>query len=75
MTKNNPERKITAETRVEDIVEKYPRAVGWLVGKHVVCVVCGEPFWGSLGELMEKKMIEDPEGLIAELNEFLESHS
>jgi phosphoribosylamine-glycine ligase len=68
---NQPGMTITAESRVEEIVEQYPKAVGWLVGKGVVCMVCGEPFWGTLGELMEKKRIEDPEGVIIELNEFL----
>lgn len=71
-TDSQPGMAITADSRVEEIVEKYPKAVGWLVGKGVVCMVCGEPFWGTLGELMEKKRIENPEGLLVELNAFLD---
>ena len=59
---------ITSDTRVEEIVEKYPKAVGWLVNHGVVC---GEPFWGTLGELMEKKNIEHPDELLRQLNKFL----
>ncbi len=62
---------ITAESRVEEIVEKHPKAVGWLVHKGIICVVCGEPFWGTLGELMENKNIRNPEKLLRELDEFL----
>ena len=70
MTENT---KITAESRVEEIVEKHPKAVGWLVHKGIICVVCGEPFWGTLGDLMGRKNIKNPEKLLVELNEFLRS--
>ena len=58
---------INADTPVELLVEKYPKAVGWLSQRGIVCIKCGEPYWGSLGELMEKKNIENPNELIAEL--------
>jgi hypothetical protein len=61
--------KISKDTPIEEIVEKYPKAVGWLVQHGVICMACGEPYWGTLGELMEKKNIKDPEKLIKDLNE------
>lgn len=56
---------------VETIVQTYPKAVGWLVMHGIVCVACGEPYWGTIGELMEKKKISKPEVILDELNEFL----
>jgi len=58
-------------TPVERIVEVYPQAAGFLADHGVVCIVCGEPFWGALGELMANKGIADPDGLLAELRAFL----
>jgi len=69
--RDSPPDTITPDTPVEDIVEKHPRAVGWLVQRGVVCTACGEPLWGTLAELMAKKGIENPEGLLRELTEFL----
>jgi len=34
-------------------------------------VVCGEPFWGTLGELMEKKNIKGREKILKDLDVFL----
>ena len=63
--------KITPESKVEEIVERYPKAVGWLVKHGIICVVCGEPFWGTLGELMEKKNIKNQGKILKDLDEFL----
>ncbi|MCK4721298.1 DUF1858 domain-containing protein [bacterium] len=63
--------KITTDSNVEEFVEKHPKAVGWLVQHGIICVVCGEPFWGTLGDLMEKKNIKNPEKLLKNLNKFI----
>ncbi|MBN1284927.1 MAG: hypothetical protein JXB47_05995 [Anaerolineae bacterium] len=55
---------IDADISVEVLVERYPGAVGFLV--------CGEPFWGTLGELMAQKRIENPAQVVEELRAFLE---
>jgi len=62
---------ITLETHVDEIVERYPKAAGWLVQHGVICVACGEPFWGTLGELMERKAIRNPEKIVKDLNRSL----
>ncbi|HOD66202.1 MAG TPA: DUF1858 domain-containing protein [candidate division Zixibacteria bacterium] len=46
---------ITPETRVDEMVERYPDAVRFLMSRGLPCVVCGEPFWGSLEELCRQK--------------------
>ena len=62
---------ITLETNVEELVEAYPKAAGFLSDRHVVCIICGEAYWGALGELMADKSIGDPAALLEELRAFL----
>ena len=65
--------KVNLDTKVEELVEKYPKATGWLVKHGIVCIRCGEPFWGTLGELIGNKQIANPDQLITELNAFIDS--
>jgi len=64
---------ITKEMWIEEILEKYPTAQEFLSKKNIVCVMCGEPVWGSLKELMQDKEFSDEEinTIIKELNEFI----
>jgi hypothetical protein len=66
---------ISAETPVEELVVRYPDAIGFLIEHGIVCLVCGEAFWGTLGELMAQKRIPDPETVLAELRAFLKEQS
>ena len=67
------EKLITKDMWVEEILEKYPTAQEFLSKKNIVCVMCGEPVWGSLEELMQDKDFSDEEidKIIKELNEFI----
>jgi hypothetical protein len=67
------EKLITKEMWVEEILEKYPTAQEFLSKKNIVCVMCGEPVWGSLEELMQDKdfSVEEINTIIKELNEFI----
>ncbi|MBW2736078.1 MAG: DUF1858 domain-containing protein [Deltaproteobacteria bacterium] len=56
---------------MEDLVRDYPRATAFLRKHGVVCIQCGEPVWGTLGEVIAEKGL-DPEVLIPELVVFLE---
>lgn len=62
---------IDAGILIEDLIERYPEAVGFLVEHGLPCVVCGEPFWGSLTELARDKGWDDSrvEQLVREFNE------
>ncbi|MCD6500127.1 MAG: hypothetical protein J7M25_17680 [Deltaproteobacteria bacterium] len=66
--------KIAKETPVEDLVEEYPEAAGWMSRRGLRCVVCGEPFWGSLEELATEDGVvgDDFEKLITELQAFVD---
>ncbi len=67
------EKLITKDMWVEEVLEKYPTAQEFLSKKNIVCVMCGEPVWGSLEELVQDKDFSDEEidTIIKELNEFI----
>ena len=46
---------ITKDTPVEDLVHAYPKVVSFLIQHDLPCVICGEPFWGTLGDLARQK--------------------
>ena len=58
---------LSPEILVEDLVAAYPKLIGPLLRRGVVCMVCGEPYWGTLEELARSKGIEDIEGLLHDL--------
>ncbi len=62
---------ITLDVNVDALLEAYPQAAGFLAEHHVVCIVCGEPYWGTLGELMASKGVADPEALVQGLRDHL----
>ncbi len=62
---------VSLETPVEQLVEVYPQAAGFLAGRGVICIVCGEAYWGPLGDLMRNKGIEAPDALLADLKDYL----
>lgn len=66
---------ITLETQVEDLVRAHPQAGGFLADRGVVCIRCGEPYWGTLGELMAAKGIAEPAALVAVLNAYLQTEA
>lgn len=69
--------KITKSIWIEDLLEKYPQAQQFLSKKGIVCIMCGEPVWGTLQEQMQEKGFSETEmeKIISELNEFLKKNS
>ena len=63
--------KVTLDIEVEDLARVYPEAVGFLTKKGVRCIRCGEPVWGTLGELLVEDGIDQPQALVDDLNAFL----
>jgi hypothetical protein len=63
--------KVSLDTPVEDVVRKYPEAVGFLTRRGVRCIRCGEPLWCTMGELFRDDKVPEPEALLADLNDFL----
>ena len=59
---------ITPDILMEDLVSDYPQVVPLLVRRGVVCIQCGEPVWGTLGEAIERAGLEDREFMLNELD-------
>ncbi len=55
---------ISAMTPIEDLVEAFPKAVRILAHFDIVCIRCGEPYWGTLGELASDKGITNLEEVL-----------
>jgi hypothetical protein len=55
---------------VEDLIEAYPGSVSFLMDRGIVCMKCGEPVWGTLGEVISGKGLDVTE-TIADLERFL----
>jgi hypothetical protein len=62
---------VTLDTSIEDLVIKFPEAVGFLTRKGIRCIRCGEPVWGLLGSFLSEEGVADPQKLVNELNIFL----
>ena len=56
---------------IEDLVTRFPKAVGYLMKKNIKCLACGEPIWGTLEQAARQKGFSDAEiaVFVDELNE------
>lgn len=52
--------RITAQTHIDEILAKYPSLSKTFVELGTPCLVCGEPFWGTIEELARQHDIEVP---------------
>ncbi|HDL02657.1 MAG TPA: DUF1858 domain-containing protein [candidate division Zixibacteria bacterium] len=59
---------IKAEDTVEDLLKDYPDIDAYLIRKGIRCVLCGEPVWSTIGDLIQNKGL-DVDKVISELNE------
>lgn len=61
---------VTRDVQIEDLVTQIPESVSFLKKKGIVCIICGEPIWGTLHEAASLKGYSDGEidTLVAELN-------
>ena len=65
---------VDADIQVEELVDRYPEAVGFLADRGVVCIRCGEPYWGTLRELMATKgMLDQVDQTVSELVAHIEA--
>jgi len=64
---------ITEEIQIEDLIQELPESVRILARNDIVCIRCGEPYWGTLRELASEKGITDLEPVLAELRAAAES--
>ncbi len=62
--------RVKASDSVEELVERYPQLVSFLMDRGIVCIKCGEPFWGTLEELVTNKG-KDVNRILEQINSFL----
>ena len=60
--------KITKETTIEEVLEKFPETVGTFMDYKISSLVCGEPLWGTVEEAAQKYNV-DLDTLLKSLNE------
>jgi len=53
---------------IEDLLDRYPDIGTFLRQYGIVCVLCGEPVWDTLGNMIRQKGL-DPDRTMAEINE------
>ena len=58
------------ETWMEDALRDFPHVSSFLRERGVICVMCGEPVWGTLEEVIKEKNL-DVEAIMTEMNAFL----
>lgn len=46
---------ITKETTIEELVSILPESVSYLMDKGIRVLICGEPIWGTLEEVITAK--------------------
>ncbi len=66
---------IHPDINVEALVEAHPEAIGFLAERGIVCIRCGEPYWGTLRELAASKGLDSQiEAIADDLHRHLEEH-
>lgn len=50
---------IDPDRPIDELISEHPDLVKYLIQQGLPCVVCGEPFWGTLRELATGRGWED----------------
>jgi hypothetical protein len=64
---------IRRDTPIEDLVNALPESVGYLLGKGIQAIVCGEPIWETLEDAAKGKGYTDQQidEIVADLSALL----
>lgn len=46
---------IEKDITIEELVERVPESVKYLMNEGIKCIACGEPIWGTLEEAANEK--------------------
>ncbi len=65
---------ITKDMLIEEVVTKYPQTVQVFVKHAIPALVCGDPVWGTVEEVVTENG-GDLEAILKELNEVAEKSS
>jgi len=67
----NRELFVTSDTQIEEVMDRYPKAVAYFIEKGVSPISCSGAFPKSLGEFLKIKKVEDIENFVNGLNDFI----
>lgn len=56
---------------IEDLVREYPEVISPLADLGIICIACGEPVWGTLEELVDKKGLHNLDQILEKLNKII----
>jgi len=62
---------ITAGIQVEELMDKYPETVAYFIMNKVSPISCAGAYPKTLGEMLASKNIQDIDGFIKGLNDFM----
>ena len=60
---------------IEDLVNDHPEAISPLAELGIICIACGEPVWGTLEELVNKKGLNNLEEILVQLNRIIDNNN
>jgi len=65
---------IAADMTIEDMIEKYPQASGFFLRYGIKCFTCSGIIWGTIGETLRRKNVDDVESVVEELRSYVLDH-
>lgn len=61
-------KEITPDTRIDELLAAYPSLSKTFIEFGMPCLVCGEPFWGTIEELSRQHRVAI-ENMVKQLNQ------
>ncbi|MCJ7802539.1 MAG: DUF1858 domain-containing protein [Candidatus Marinimicrobia bacterium] len=59
---------------IEDLIHDYPQVISPLAELGIICIACGEPVWGTLEELVNKKGLNNLDEILEKLNKIIDNN-
>ena len=60
---------------IEDLVNDHPEVISPLAELDIICIACGEPVWGTLEELVNKKGLNNLEEILDQINRIIDNNN
>ncbi|MCX7736844.1 MAG: DUF1858 domain-containing protein [Candidatus Kapabacteria bacterium] len=69
--------RIERTTTIEELTEILPSSVSYMMEKGIRCLICGEPIWGTIEEVVFGKGFSENElqQILKDLNSLFEKSS
>ena len=59
---------------IEDLVNEHPEVIAPLSELGIICIACGEPIWGTMEELVNKKGLNNLDEILEKLNNIIDNN-